>query len=392
MSFFSLKRAELKQALDLASQISLNKSEVEIFTQSKIEINSDMLIWEVLNADSYLKTNLTIENLNLEEQLDLKFLLNTHLIHEIVNLIPDEKIGFEVNLQKNSVQVQGNKSRHILRIQTDKLSTFSTPQKSKEQTEMQVKVKVEELLPALKVAMISVGKPKNVFDAKFLNVCLDLNPSENLLNIASTDRYRITKTQIKNPIQADPEFQSIISKKYLLLPKLLNYLGALVNGQEIAELEFTKERLWVKSAQSELALKLSEGDYPDYNKILPQTFSCSFDLKITEIGFALKQVYLLARKNTLNKTIILKLQPSQSKMLLEAKTENGEESQAEIEISNYQGTEEDWQQSFNANYLLDYVNNSNFEDLTWESNPGKPAVLSPKDKKDWQLYLVSGLK
>jgi len=53
---------------------------------------------------------------------------------------------------------------------------------------------------------------------------------------------------------------------------------------------------------------------------------------------------------------------------------------------------EDWSQSFNADFLLEYLSSVETENVLWESNPGKPAVLSPEGKKETEFYLVSGLR
>ena len=106
----------------------------------------------------------------------------------------------------------------------------------------------------------------------------------------------------------------------------------------------------------------------------------------------LRQVYLSARSNLANKTVNVEILPKENKIVLSAETEDGNKSESTLTLKNYEGIDDSWKQSFNADYLMDYLNVLQTEEMVWEANPGKPSVLSPIGEKEKQLYLVSGLK
>jgi DNA polymerase III sliding clamp (beta) subunit (PCNA family) len=112
----------------------------------------------------------------------------------------------------------------------------------------------------------------------------------------------------------------------------------------------------------------------------------------SELLSAFKQVYFFAKSNTINKSVELKVVPKDKKIVLTSHTDDGFASESEVALGSYKGAEEEWTQSFNSDYLMDYISSVNTENTLWESNPGKPSVLSPEGQKTTQFYMVSGLR
>ena len=389
MPFFSLSKNKVSQILNICNQISPKRDNIEVFTYTKFSIENNKLFLSVFNNQaSYFAP---IELNNFDNSNGLKdFLVKTDLLASSINLIQDEEVGFDIDLAKNTLTIQGSKAKHKLRINQEILDDFAPENPNSESLEISAKFKAEEIIPAIKSSFISVGLPKNVYEPKFLNICLTADPDQKQMFIVSTDRYRVIKNCIE--VEYSNLKEDFIKKNYLLLPKVLQFFLASSGSFKEFTFNFGSSHLWIDLGDAKLVLRYGEGDYPDYDKILPQTFSCSFEITKDSFIESLKQVYLFAKDNTVNKSVILEVKPGQKQILLTSKTDKGEASEATLEIENYEGMTEDWTQSFNADYLMDYLNVCTSERIFWESNPGKPSVLSPKDAKDKQLYLVSGLK
>ncbi len=265
------------------------------------------------------------------------------------------------------------------------------PEQKEGETEAIVKIETAKLLNANKISNVAVGNARTVYQPEFLNVCYTLMPAEKKIILASTDRYRVSKTILT------AEFSSVSTKlenekkNFLIQPKNLGLLEVFDNEENL-ELSFGSNFLWIKVEDSVIVMRYSEGDFPDYNKIIPQSFACSFSLNTKDLLEALKQVQFAAKISSNSQSMIIQLKPAEKKILLSAETDDGYASESELDIINYEGVEDNWKQSFNIEYLLSYINTIPTETFLWESNPGKPSVLSPKDAKDSTLYLVSGLK
>ncbi len=390
MSFISLIQKDLNRVLTIANQISPKKSDVEVFTFTKVVFSKDQVDFASINSNAFYKTTLKASNIDLKEET-VEFLIKTDIFTSAVSLISDELVGLDLNLEKHTLIVQGSKSKHTLRVNTDELKNFSIPEQNS-QLEAEVILKSVDFVEAVRASFISAGQPKNVYEAKFLNVCFTVDNSANKFTVVSTDRYRITKTQVSAEFTNLSEKVQGESTNFLLLPKNLQYLVSSLDSSEQITLKFTQDFLVTEFGGSSLVLRYGEGAYPDYEKIIPQTFSCSFLISTKDALEALKQVYLSARSNSVNKSITLKINPAEKKVIFSAEAEDGYASTSEAGIENYEGVMDEWSQSFNADYLIEYINTVKAEKILWESNPGKPSVLSVEGQRENQIYLVSGLK
>lgn len=390
MPFLSLSQKQLSQVLGICGQISLKKSEVESFTFTKITVSKEKVTIAALNSGAFYTTFLVPSNLDISQE-EFSFLIKTEIFAGAINLIPDDQIGLDINLDKHTLVVQGSKAKHTLRIDTDRLADFVEPQPTS-QLQVKLGLESESFIKALNASFISVGQAKNVYEPKFLNVCFTPKIEEKKLYVVSTDRYRVSKTAISAELSEISDKQQSETQNYLILPKNLQLFSALSHQEKNITLNLFEDFAQLQVENASIMVRFGEGIYPDYDKIIPQSFTCSFCATTKDILAGLKQAYLSARSNTINKSITLDIFPETNKITFSSQTEDGYSSESSIEITNYQGTMENWKQSFNADYLIEYINTVENPIIFWEANPGKPSVLSPLNEKDRQLYLVSGLK
>jgi DNA polymerase III subunit beta len=392
--FFTLNQKEFVKTLAICSQVSQKKSDVEILTFSKILVQKDKIEFMAVGTATFFKTNLKPENLDLKED-KVEFLIKTDSFAQAVSLISDKDIGIEVDLEKLNLTIKSAKTKHKLRINLELIDEYYKPEREgNEVSKVIAKVKTADFVSSIKASFISVGSPKSTYDQKFLSICLTANIEDKKLIVVSTDRYRITKTSLSFEILKTNLENNEQKTNFLFSPKNLQLLiSTLAQGSESeVSLDFGLNFLWINFGNSELVIKYNQGEYPDYEKIIPQSFTCQFETSVSDLLEGLKQVYFCAKNNVINKSITIKVEPANQKIFLSAQTETGEASESEVILEKYEGTQENWTQSFNADYLTSYLSILENEKVLWESNPGRPSVLSPLGQKNKQLYLVSGLK
>jgi DNA polymerase-3 subunit beta len=407
MTIFTLFQKDLATALGICNQISPKRSDIDLFTYTKVELDPSNQSLKLSSLNSSL-SYFTRVVANCDSSNDkIEFLVKTEMFANAVTLLNEEQLEISVDLGKKTMIVQGEKSKHTLRLNTEYVNDFIIQKESSENLEIIAKVPAPEFFSSVKSAMVSVGD-KNSFDPMFKNICLSLFETEKKMQVVSTDKYRIVKTVV--PVEyssVSDNFKERLKEtnrvNYLIDPKSLQLL-IIASASETAKnpelnLKFESDFLWVQfgggegsEARNQMILRYGEGNYPDYEKIIPQSFACNFELNTAELLAGIKQAYLAAKFNVDNKSVTITVKPGQSQMVLSAETANGEASESVLTIYNYAGQEEDWKQSFNADFLIGYLNNVDSEQVLWESNPGKPSVLSPFGQKARQLYLVSGLK
>ncbi len=391
MAFVSLNQKDLQRLLSICSQVSPRNIDVEVFAYTRVRLTKDFVEFTCFNSTLFFRSRLHPTNLDLAED-EMVFLVKTELFASSVNLIHDEMIGLTVDLEKTSLLLQGSSSKHTLRINLDLLENFVTPERQSEKVQVKITVDSGKIVNANKIAQVAVGNPRTVYQPEFLNICYTIDAGQNKLAVVSTDRYRMAKVVLDAEITEVKEELKNNFKNYLLNPKNLSVLSSTIEEQKTVEFTFESDSLWVDLGHHEIAMRYGDGVYPDYDKILPQSFACNFLIDTKETLEALKQVFYLARMNSSNKSMTVQVEPEKKQIIFSAMTGDGYASESSATLLEYDGNKESWSQLFNAEYLLDYINVTTAEKILWEANPSKPSVLSPENQKEKQLYLVSGLK
>jgi len=385
MTSFIIPRKPLQKIINLCNQISVKKSEVEVFTFTKIILMPESLELSVASGLVYYRADLPVENVVASENLE--FLVKTETLASIVGLMTDEKLNFELDIAKGNLVIKGSRSKHNLRINTN-IEQFNLPQMEEENCQVKMTVKAVDLIQANRFGLISVGIPKNVYQPEFLSVCYSF--ADKVVFAVSTDRFRIIKHKIPSQdIELSVDVEE--PKNFLFLPKNLQILNSALEDEDV-KITLETGLAFFEFGTQTLICRYGDGKYPDYNKIIPQSFACNFVLNVKETLDALRQVYFFAKANIINKNINIEVKPDSSEIKFSTTTDEGNSSESTLTFQNYEGQQESWAQAFNADYLLEYISSLSCETFLWESNPGKPSVLSPFEDKENQLYLVSGLK
>ena len=392
MPSFTISQKPLAKHLNTCSQVSQKKSDVEFFAYTKLTLSKDSLRVAAMNNNTFYHAHIPISNLDENIDSEIHFAIKTELLNGAVNLLVDEMLGVDFDIAKNTFTLQGSKGKHTLRIDPEMIKEYKDVV-AISKAQAKILLSSEALSMALTAASIAVGQPKSTYDAKFLNVCLTVKPDLAKLFVVATDRYRISKTVIDGNYQEiGDKVENGTKQNFLFLPKGLQILNQMKeNGEEMSVSFHDEIGIFVVGGVT-LVLKYGDGDYPEYDRIIPQSFTCKFETEAKELLAGLRQVYLSARSNLANKTVNVEILPKENKIVLSAETEDGNKSESTLTLKNYEGIDDSWKQSFNADYLMDYLNVLQTEEMVWEANPGKPSVPSPIGEKEKQLYLVSGLK
>jgi DNA polymerase III subunit beta len=388
MSFLSFDTSKLRTTLVLASSISAPRATVELFTYTKIKLLADKEL-EFSAMNDFVSYTATVVSNNLEDlEVGAQFLIKTDLLTNAIALTADALVGLELDMAKSSIVIQGSKSKHNLRINTDLADNFVVPSPTSE-VETSFQIKMEDLLALIKQGGVSVGNPRTVYQPEFLNFCFTIRKTDKKIIVATTDRYRVTRLEpkiksLKTTIEAD-------TKNYLLSPRFLAVVEKL-SSDETVTFNFYPEMVVCSTKNSRITGRYGEGNFPDYDKIIPASFVCNFSIATADLQEGVKQVQYFARMNNESKAVKVIVKPTDKKIVFTSQTADGYASESTLDIIKYEGPLDEWEQSFNIDYLTTFLSTVKETHLLWESNPGKPSVLSPQNQKEELLYLVSGLK
>ena len=131
--------------------------------------------------------------------------------------------------------------------------------------------------------------------------------------------------------------------------------------------------------------RLIEGQFPNYEQLIPKETEVEAVVNKTETIEAISQVSLMAQKN-----MSIKLHVGENEIKISAATAGVGEAKAKVKAKT---TGESIQEmAFNAQYLLDGIQGALGEETVLEfTGPVNPGLIKGKNNKDY-LYLIMPIR
>ena len=206
------------------------------------------------------------------------------------------------------------------------------------------------------------------------------NFHEDQLRLAATDRYRLAEKTIALNTPVPPKKIIVPIRAVAELSRLLSESG------ENIEVVTSENQILFRGPNHELISRLVEGEYPDYQQIVPKDFSTQAVVGVDEFVNALKLTGLFVQDTN---NVELEIITQEKKVVLKSTSQkfgsNTSWVEAEIEGA-------DNQIIFNYRYILDSLTNLNSQEAVLKIiNSGSPAMVVPKGSVDY-YYLVMPIK
>ncbi len=192
---------------------------------------------------------------------------------------------------------------------------------------------------ALVKALTSVRYAAAVADyqAVFRGVKLEFGASTT--RAVATDGFRLAYYHV--------ETSSGLEGDVVVPARSVDELARIVTEGEV-ELGLSEGQLSVHSGPFSLNLKLMEGTFPDYERIIPQTFSVSVTVDAPKLSEAVSRVALMADK-TANNRVDLFVKDGSLQITAEGSYGRSQESMDVLQ----EGTDPEIALAYNAKYLVD---------------------------------------
>lgn len=210
----------------------------------------------------------------------------------------------------------------------------------------------------------------------FLNgVYLHLNPE--ITRMVATDGRRLAMA-IGQPSA------SIVEEIGVIVPsKSVNELIRIFHKPEPLKISIFENQILFSTDESTLISRLVDGEYPNYEQIIPIDNEVKVSTSTKEIISALSRVSLLANP----KTLLIRMEIKGNNLKISSNTPDFGEAWEEIQINN-EGDHE-VQIAFNAKFIIDALKNIDAEELTMElKDPSSPAVIKPSGDENYMCLIM----
>lgn len=209
-----------------------------------------------------------------------------------------------------------------------------------------------------------------------------LHSHDGHLYMVATDSYRLAEKKLMST-KADISLLVPASA----LQDLLRILGD-AETEDAASVEVTHDDQQVrfKIGDVELVTRLIEGNYPDYRKLIPSSFTTTAKLRRSDLANITKVSSLFARESAGSVTIHLNAEKKEVSIRSIA-SQLGENTSAATAEVNAEGSI-----TLNSRYILDALHALSGEDVTFSFNAKLEPTVLADPKADDYLHVIMPLK
>jgi len=309
-----------------------------------------------------------------------KITVDTKMLTGFIALLPQGKINLET--KKNQLFIKSG--AHKTKIKTAPADDFPVipdlkKEKGFEVKSLDFKQSLSEVLPSVSS---DVTRPE--INGVYFNI-----KKESLI-LAGTDSYRLAEKNFNLHLNQKPKkYQELFSGDFIVPLKAIKELNRILDDQDnIVEGFLGENQVLFSCDGTSLVSRLIDGDYPDYQQIIPDSANVSFVLSRQDFLNAVKISGVFADVGS--NSIELSVLPKKGQVLISSSTTKGEEvSSLEAKIKAEKGLKI----VFDYRYLLDGLNSIATEQVVFLANSeSSPALMRPVSKKQGFLYVLMPIR
>jgi DNA polymerase-3 subunit beta len=366
----TINQQKISKALNIVTKAINNNNTLPILNNILIETTEKGLKFSATNLEiaiSYISTGSITEQGSIT--IPAKLLTSyVSLLHNTdLELSTDEKLHLHIQSDTSKTEIKGLQPEDYPTIPTiEEQDTF--------------KMKIKDLLQAINQTVFasSINNTRPILSGVFIKI------HQNQVTFAATDSYRLAEKKVSINESSSEEISCIVPGKTL---QELSKILPLFNEEQEVSISLNKNQIAFQLDELLVVSRLIEGNFPNYQAIIPEEANTTMITDASELNLALKRINLFARE--INNSIHLEGNKETKKLNISTdETKIGAEvTELDIDI---QG--ENNRISLNSQYLLDVLNiHSNGALILKVVEKNKPIkVVTEKD--DNFVYIIMPLK
>ena len=298
-----------------------------------------------------------------------KITIPARVFTELVNSLPQDTVRLEIEADKLKIGC-GTFTASINGIAAEEFPTIPTLSDTKKTKAESFNISKEKLEEAIKQVAFAAG----IDEARpiFTGVKIEIKGKQ--IRLAATDGYRLSVKKITGTREVEKITEMVVPARALMaLAKLIDQAE---EGGEVLVAATDEERQLILAMDSvEIVTRLLEGDFPDFEKIIPASTTTSIELDKDELWQAVRAAAIFARDSA----NIVKFRIIGSSLKISANAPQVGENEAILEGEK---SGEDAEIAFNSRYLLEMLSVVAEErlrlEMTGALNPGVFKIVGDK--------------
>lgn len=369
---FTTDKESLLNKLRIVEKITVQRGIQPVLANILFETENNTLKLSATDLDISIITKTTAA-----VKEEGKITLPAKKIFEIVSKLPDKPVEFSLNPDNNVVTIKcGNSKFDVIGISAEEFPKIIKSESEIADSEA-ITIDTNPFTKSIKYTVYAAAtyENRNIISGVFCKI------NEDTLEMAATDGNRLTriseKIQNKNEKDAKIVIPSKTLNEFLRVSSIINEdkVSLIVSGSKII----------FKTNSYILISKLLEGEYPQYQQLIPKTTATTVKVKKAELAGSIDRVACMINE----RTNVIKFILQNGKMYLKSETPDSGTSEDVIE-SDYQGDE--FVIAFNYKFISDFIKIIDCENALIGINGNQSATVFRPDSEDDYICLVMPLK
>ena len=363
---FNLSSTALSSRLLTLSRVINSKNSLPILDCFLFEIHNRQLTITASDSENVMRGTLNLEDCEGEGD----FAVNNHTILDAVKELPEQPLALAVNMEEMKIYVTYQNGSYNFPIMSAEEYPRVQPMSESATT---VTIGAAKLSDSLTRSLFATAQDE--LRPVMNGVYFDLK--EDGLAVVASDGHKLVRNKIFTVKSETPASFVLPKKPATLLKNVLSKDG----GDVI--IRFDDRSAEVSFAEGNLACRLIEGKYPNYNSVIPQDNPNKVTVDRVSLLMALKRVSVSSNPAS----GLVKLQLLKDAMMISAQDIDFSTSAEERVMCQYEGM--DLSIGFKGTFLIEILSNINSGEIVLElADPSRAGVVVPVENEPEEELLM----
>ena len=354
--YFKVSSTALNSRITTASKVLASKNSMPILDCFLIDLKEGELQITASDSEKCIITSLPV----LEQDGQGRFCVPAKTLMESLREIPEQPISIDINM--DTYEVNGKHSSGQFSIMAQDAECYPAPRIVTEGNNLTLPAQT--VLNGINRCLFATANDevRMVMNGIFFDVKSDQ------IIFAGTDGRKLVKDTVRS-VQPGFEGSFILPKKVATILK-----NIISRDEEEINIIYTGDRATIKTDDVDLHFSLIDGNYPNYNAVIPTVNPYRAVIDRQALASALKRVSVFCNQSS----GLVKLELSQNQLHLTGKDNDYATSAEEYLTCDYNSNPIGI--GFSCQFLIEICNILDGESITLElADPSRPGIVRPAD-------------